>query len=155
MPAAAAPAPAAAAPAPFKPFQPSVPSALSPASASPAAAAEPAVQLGPAEQALIAPLEGCLTQLLGCGLKTPEQKKVAEIRSKLTDLSRRLAARDLSPSAFTELQSLVNCVGAMDFTGAQRHHLNLVKTDWANNNEWLLGLKTMLLMAKKYLEKTG
>ena len=146
----------AAAPAPFKPFQPSAPSALSPASTSPAAAADPTpVALGPAEQALIAPLEGCLTQLLGCGLKTPEQKKVAEIRSKLLDLSRRLASHELSAGAMGELQSLVGCVGAMDFTGAQRHHLNLVKTDWANNNEWLLGLKTMLLMAKKYLEKTG
>ena len=82
-------------------------------------------------------------------------KKVAEIRTKLGELARRLAAQELSAGAVHELQSLVGCVSAHDFTGAQRHHLNLVKTDWANNNEWLLGLKTMLLMAKKFLERTG
>jgi len=112
--------------------------------------------LNPADQALIAPLEACLSSLLAVGLKTPEQKKIAEIRTKLTDLGRRLAARDLSPGATGELQSLVAAVGCGDYTAAQKHHLALVKTDWANNNEWLLGLKTMLLMAKKYMpEKSG
>lgn len=151
VPAAAAPVPA-----PFKPFQPSAPSSALSSPAAAAATPEPLpVVLGPAEQAMIAPLEACLVQLSAGGLKTPEQKKVAEIRSKLGELARRLAAQELSPGAVQELQALVGCVGAHDFTGAQRHHLNLVKTDWANNNEWLLGLKTMLLMAKKYLEKTG
>lgn len=142
---------------PFKTFQPAVPTAVSPA-ASPAAAAAPeaaAVQLSPADAALMAPLEGCLTQLSSMGLKTPEQKKVTEIRSKLQELARKIAAHELSATALQELGSLVAAVGAADFTAAQRHHLNLVKTDWANNNEWLLGLKTMLLMAKKYIEKTG
>jgi len=133
--------------------------APTPAAAAPSAASAPAAnltaQLGPADQALIAPLDQCLNRLMSVGLKTPEQKKVNEIRSKLGELARRLSGQELSPTAMAELHLLVQSVANNDFTSAQRHHLNLVKTDWANNNEWLLGLKTMLLMAKKYLEKSG
>jgi protein transport protein SEC31 len=130
--------------------------ATSPASsaAAAAAAAEP-LSLSPADAALLAPLEQCLTQLASVGLKTPEQKKVSEIRLKLHELGKKLSERALSPAALTELAALAQAVANNDFTAAQRHHLQLVKTDWANNNEWLLGLKTMLLMAKRYLEKTG
>jgi len=170
VPAAAAPVPSfggAAAPAP-KILNPvaaapaSTPAAISPASSSaaatPAAAggADAAVSLSPADAALIAPLESCLSSLGSVpGLKTPEQKKVAEIRAKLGELARKISERALSPSALAELAALSQAVAALDFTAAQRHHLQLVKTDWAGNNEWLLGLKTMLLMCKKYLERTG
>jgi hypothetical protein len=186
---------AAAAPKPFAPAAvTTTASAAAPAAlASPADASTAApIQLAPAEQSLMTPLENCLNALAAvAGMKTPELKKVSEIRSKLQDLAKRLQGHELSPTAMAELQQLVNAVAANDYTAAQKHHLNLVKTDWASkekknsttkgkkeektekhnwflsspcclfvlslpdNNEWLLGLKTMLLMAKKYLEKTG
>lgn len=151
-----APAPVQPAAAP-KPFTPTVPAAApAPVVTAPAAAPVDApVALSPVDQSVLSSLERCLDALTAVGLKTPEQKKVSEIRVKLQELARRLAAHDLSPSATQELHALAQAVQVNDLTAAQRHHFNLVKTDWANNNEWLLALKMMLLMAKRYLENSG
>lgn len=143
----------------FTPGQPaaaptSAPAASAPAP-QPAAPAAAPVNLSPADQAQINVLEGCLTALQNLGLKTPEQKKIAEIRQKLQQLSQNMSTQQLSPTAVAELGALVQAVAANDYTTAQKHHLNLVKTDWASNSEWILGLKTMLLMAKKYLDHHG
>ena len=118
----------------FRSTMPTAAPASSPSHVAAPAAAESAapVQLSPADQALVAPLEACLVQLTNAGLKTPEQKKVLEIRGKLQELSRKLAAHELSPGACTELQALCQAVAAHDFTAAQKHHINLVKTDWTS-----------------------
>jgi len=63
----------------------------------------------------------------------------------------KLSVNELSPSALTELNALTAAVSANDFTTAQKHHLELVKKDWASNSDWLLGLKSLLMLAKKHL----
>ena len=129
----AAPVPATAAPP--KTFTPTMPSAAAAVPSPSSAASTPTdapVQLSPADQSLINPLEQCLQSLSAVGLKTPEQKKVTEIRSKLNELAKKLSSHELSATAQSELQLLCQAVAANDFTTAQKHHLNLVKTDWAS-----------------------
>ena len=85
-----------------------------------------------------------------------EQRKVHDLHQRLFSLYHRLSvpsvqAGQVSASLSAELGALVQCVQVGDYVGSKRHHTNLVKSDWTGNNEWLLALKSLLELFKKYL----
>jgi hypothetical protein len=96
-------------------------------------------------------LEQCVNALVSLDLKDAEGKKVLDVKQRITGLAYKLSSNELSSRVISELSQLTTCVATQDYTNAQRHYLNLVKFHWTNNNQWILGLKTLLLMAKKYL----
>ena len=153
-PAAAPPAPAPAAQAyPAAAAAPSVPASF--AGVTNAAATLAGLQFDPGMQQLVSVLEQSVAQLTQRAAPA-EQRKVHDLHQRLFSLYHKLTAPSVqagqvSPSLSAELSALVQCVQVGDYVGSKRHHTNLVKSDWTGNNEWLLALKSLLELFKKYL----
>lgn len=120
--------------------------------AAPAAQASAPVSLTGEQQQHINILQSVVQRLLSTPtLKPVDQKKVADIANKLKILEQKLAAGSLSAAAQRELQTLTQAVSANDWQTAQAAHMKLVQSEWAGNDQWLLALKTLLMLAKKEL----
>ena len=151
-----APSPAAAPAAqPYAAAAGAPPAVASFAGAASAAAALASIQFAPEWQQLVGVLEGGVQQLAQRAAPA-EQRKVQDLHQRLFSLYHKLSAPSVqagqvSPSLAAELSALVQCVAAGDYVGSKRHHTNLVKSDWTGNNEWLLALKSLLELFKKYL----
>ena len=96
-------------------------------------------------------LNNTINTLLANNLPAPEARKVTDIQQRISLIPQRISSNILISSALIELTNLCQCIIRSDYSGAQKIHLELVRTAWAGNSEWLLGLKTLIIMAKKYL----
>ena len=154
---AAAAAPPAAVPPAQAAYQPSpaTPTAAPFAGAAPPSANLASLQFPPEYQQMVNLLEQSVLQLTQRAAPS-EQRKVHDLHQRLHSLYHKLTvasvqAGQVSGSLSAELGALMACVAAGDYVGSKRHHTNLVKSDWTGNNEWLLALKSLLELFKKYL----
>ena len=150
-------APPAAAPPAQNAYQPSptTPAAAPFAGGASAANNLASLQFPPEYQQMVNVLEQSVQQLTQRAAPA-EQRKVHDLHQRLFSLYHKLStpsvqAGQVSPSLSAELAALMQCVSVGDYVGSKRHHTNLVKSDWTGNNEWLLALKSLLELFKKYL----
>jgi hypothetical protein len=112
----------------------------------------PTPSFPPVDTSQIAPIvNSVISRLLSLQLPPAEIKKVQDIDARLKILYGRVAANELSQSTLQELSAMCAAMSAEQYTAAQRHHLQLVKTEWSTNQDWLLPFKTLLVLAKKFL----
>ena len=113
------------------------------------------LQFLPEYQQMVNVLEQSVQQLTQRAAPA-EQRKVNDLHQRLFSLYHKLStpsvqAGQVSQSLSAELSALVQCVQVGDYVGSKRHHTNLVKSDWTGNNEWLLALKSLLELFKRYM----
>jgi hypothetical protein len=96
-------------------------------------------------------ISNAISRLLTLQLPPAEVKKITDIETRLKILFNRIANNEISAATLQELSAMCSAMSAEQYTAAQRHHLQLVKTEWSTNQDWLLPFKTLLVLAKKYL----
>jgi len=81
-------------------------------------------------------------------LKPNETKRLMEVEKRIIKLKSKLP--NMAPASKQNLQELCNAIEQHNIAGALKAHMNLVKTSWTANSDWLPSVKTLLLLAKKY-----
>jgi len=84
-------------------------------------------------------------------LKAVEKRRVQDTRKRMSTLESVMRAGSITPSCNSELMALCNAMQAKNYAQAKQHQVNMVKNDWNGNNGWLPGIKTLVLLAEKFV----
>lgn len=82
-------------------------------------------------------------------VKPLDKKKLPDVRKRLADLTARIEANALTPNALGLLNTLVQAMNEGNMLAAQQAHTKLVTDEFKDNQLWLPGVKTLMLMFKK------
>jgi protein transport protein SEC31 len=119
---------------------------VSPAAAAPAAPVEV-----PADRKQFVTILEALVAAVGGKVAASDEKKIPDIQKRVQTLFTKLGGNDLSSGAVNSIREMTDAMARGDFESATRHHGVLVREEWTGNDGWLPGVKTLLLLAKKYV----
>lgn len=130
---------------------------MSPGAAVPAQPAAPTKPLGStdcvtaADMPIVTGFNTQLQQLEGAQLTSAERRQVVEMQKAKSILFSKLNDGVLSASVVAQLHEIVACFGRRDFAAAQKIHVKMTGTEWAEHKDWLRGVKAIITTALKRL----
>lgn len=71
------------------------------------------------------------------------------LRAWVGGLEAKLASGEVSVAVFGSLSELCRALGGGDVQAALNVHVQITTSDWADNGQWLMGLKRLIEMVAK------
>lgn len=94
-----------------------------------------------------------LSQLSGkCAafnLPPMEQRKLDDVNKRLMLLTEKLRSGAVHPAVFEKLTDLSRALAGGDAHTASQLQVQLTTSDWADNGQWLMGVKRLIEMTSK------
>ena len=124
-----------------------------PAAPPPAPAPAPAPAPPPKPSYDAAPVVGTLQALIqkcnAFNLPPMDKRKMEDVQKRVGGLEAKLASGEVSVAVFGSLSELCRALGGGDVQAALNVHVQITTSDWADNGQWLMGLKRLIEMVAK------
>ena len=78
-----------------------------------------------------------------------DKRKMEDVAKRMAGLEAKLASGEVSAAVFGNLSQLCTALGGGDVQTALNVHVQITTSDWADNGQWLMGLKRLIEMVAK------
>merc|ERR1719390_5633 len=78
-----------------------------------------------------------------------DKRKMEDVAKRMAGLEAKLGAGEVSAAVFGNLSQLCTALGGGDVQTALNIHVAITTSDWADNGQWLMGLKRLIEMVAK------
>ena len=78
-----------------------------------------------------------------------DKRKMEDVAKRLGGLEAKLATGEISTAVFGSLSELCRALAGGDVQTALNIHVAITTSDWADNGQWLMGLKRLIEMVTK------